>query len=116
MITDSQEKSGMIDLRALARALVLQRQPERFVMHCDADGNLISDPFARYGRAVAVLPEKLPTELWAAKYGHLAATAETPSVPAPPTRESASASDGLRRQQAIQGKPVGVRRRSRFRP
>jgi hypothetical protein len=67
--------------RAVARAVVLQRQPEQYLVVRGEDGNLVVrgedgtpvyDPWFRYGPVVVVVPEKLSPEELSANYAHLA--------------------------------------------
>jgi hypothetical protein len=123
---ENDEDGELVNLRALARAVALQRQPECYVVYTDDEGKPIYDPFVRYGPLVVVLPQKLSNEQWIARFGHLAdqgkqkhlaaATAKSASPPA-----AASATTERRTADASQGPergatPVGLRRRSRFRP
>jgi hypothetical protein len=126
MDTENDKDGELMNLRALARAVVLKRQPVQYVVYQGEDGEPIYDPFVRYGPNVVVVPKKLTNEEWQAKYAHLAEesktkragapTARTASLPptasAPGEREEATASPGPEKAQGS----AGVRRRSRFRP
>ena len=120
MDTEFDDESELMNLRAVARALVLERQPEQYVVYMGEDGKPIYDPFVRYGPYVVVVPEKLSPEEWSAKYAHLAGrpwgtNAQPPSAEAPsPTTERHRTNGSPSPEKAAP--PVGVRRRSRFRP
>jgi hypothetical protein len=123
MDTEFDNESDLMNLRAAARALILKRQPEQFIVVRGDDGIPLYDPFARYGPYVMVVPEKLSPEEWSAKYRHLAGQ---PSGRAPRSRsaEALSATNSGTQGHRTAGspnpessaRPVGVRRRSRFRP
>jgi hypothetical protein len=120
MDTEFDNESELMNLRAVARALVLERQPEQYVVYMGEDGKPIFDPFVRYGPYVVVVPEKLSQEQWSAKYAHLAgrpwrSNAQSQSAGAPsPTTERHRTNGSPNPQKAA--RPAGVLRRSRFRP
>jgi hypothetical protein len=123
MDTEFDDESELMNLRAVARALVLERQPEQYVVYMGEDGKPIFDPFVRYGPYVVVVPEKLSLEQWSAKYAHLAgrpwrSDAQSQSA------EARSPTDSATERHPTTGSPshekaappIGVRPRSRFRP
>jgi hypothetical protein len=123
---DTEKGDEILELRALARAVVLQRQPEQCVVYMDDERKPIYDPFVRYASKVVVLPRPLSVAEWEARYAHLAvqgkqkhvaaptATATRPPTAASVTTERRSADDSPGPERAAA--PVGIRRRSRFRP
>jgi hypothetical protein len=99
----------------VARAVVLERQPEQYVVTQGEDGAPLYDPFVRYGPYVVVVPEKLSLEEWSAKYRHLAGRPSTSATRSQrPATDTSPAADSPRAEKAAP--PVGIRRRSRFRP
>ena len=122
MDTEFDDESELMNLRAVARAVVLERQPEQYIVVQGEDGTPLYDPFARYGPFVIVAPEKLRPEEWSAKYrqlagGPLKGNAQSQSAKAPTnsaaTERHRTTGSPSREKAARQ---VGVRRRSRFRP
>jgi hypothetical protein len=104
----------------VARALVLERQPEQYVVYMGEDGKPIFDPFVRYGPYVVVVPEKLSPEEWSAKYAHLAgrpwrsnARSQPAEAPSPSSERHSTNGSPIPQKAA---RPAGVRSRSRFRP
>jgi hypothetical protein len=125
--TEIDNEGEILNLRALARAVLLQRQPERSVVYMGEDRQPIYDPFARYAAQVAVLPQKLSAEEWQARYGHLAGQrAERRSVAPSADVTSAGGAAPTVPQRDVDptsapappkaAGPVGLRRRSGFRP